>query len=302
MQTDVGPCRHQQDHIDATLEGLIQAIHDFRHIHILVLYIDRAARRIDRCAILIEVRSLTRGNIEPYSFRSSVTIEIAPPMYGSLYLRKRATTLCRNPGRKLQAGFTPDSPTTVLLQPLACFVPALDEIMVNVNYRGAHELDIDVVIVPLTGMTGRNHRMRIEIDSPHECDFIVCAGVDQPAFLVLTETWMSAVPTDFHPRPAHIEQAKVTFRAPERVAFERIGLHPRSPKNNSHIDAAGGSAIKNVQCASPAVWHLEGGPHESHCCPDALSRSLNRIADAPKRRFAVNQRQYPISMARRVRS
>src|SRR5687767_9664450 len=108
-------------------------------------------------------------------------------MDGSLYLHDCTTALSGNLGWKLKLGFAPLSPTAMLRQSLARFVPALHKVMVNVDHRGARQFYVNVVIVPFTGMTWHDHGMGIEIDPPDKGRFIFGAGINEPAFLMLAK-------------------------------------------------------------------------------------------------------------------
>ena len=49
------------------------------------------------------------------------------------------------------------SPRPVACIPLAGFIPALNEIVMHVHDGGATDLGVDVVVMPFTSMTRRDH-------------------------------------------------------------------------------------------------------------------------------------------------
>src|SRR5689334_12042082 len=107
----------------------------------------------------MEVRTLTRCDIERHPLGRCLPIDIASLVDGSLDLHDGTPATGRNPGRKGQAGCASRSPAAILGQALAGFVPALYEVMLNVDSRRPRQLDESVVIVPFAFVPGRNHRM-----------------------------------------------------------------------------------------------------------------------------------------------
>ena len=68
-----------------------------------------------------------------------------------------------------------------------------------IESRRADQFNVSIEIVSCAIVAGRDHGMRIEIDSADEGSFVLGAGIDQPGFLMLAETWVSAIPADLHP-------------------------------------------------------------------------------------------------------
>ena len=115
-----------------------------------------------------------------------------------LYLHDRTPVFSGESVRKRQVGSAPRSPTPLLHQSLARFIPALREVVVNVDSRRPYQLNKNVVIVAFAVMTWADHGMWIQINPTNECSFIFSSSIDQPALLVLTEPWMGTVPTDLY--------------------------------------------------------------------------------------------------------
>jgi len=174
--------------------------------------------------------------------------------------------------------------------------------MVDIDNRRAGQLDINVMIVPLAGVTRRNYRMGIEIDPAHEGRSIVRTGIGKPGLLMLAKARTSSVPANLHAGTPFFEEFKVATRTPECVALEPLRLCIRSPENEPHVDASRGGTIENVQCGTLATGHGKICPHESYSHPDILPGGFNCLADPPKRRFAVNQRSHQIPCAHGIAS
>src|SRR5207253_2179679 len=131
--------------------------------------------------------SLTRRNIVRRSFRRCSSVSIASRMHRSLYLHNHRAAFSWNTIWKLQIHFAACPPAASLGQSLACFVPALYKIVMNVHHGRTCKLQVNVMIVPFTAVARRDHRMWIEIDPAHERRFIRGAGIDKPALLMLAE-------------------------------------------------------------------------------------------------------------------
>ena len=68
-------------------------------------------------------------------------------------------------------------------------------------------------------MTGRSHGVRIEIDAADKSGLGFLSRIDEPHFLVLTETMLGSIPSHAEAIAAIVEQFEVSLRAPERVGF-----------------------------------------------------------------------------------
>src|ERR1700730_8585147 len=137
----------------------------------------------------------------------------------------------------------------------ARLVPALDEVVLGDADGRADELDVDVVVLPLTVVPRRDHGMRVEIDAPDEGGFSLLAGIDEPGLLMLTEPRVRAIPSDANLVVLLPQQIEVMWSAPKCVALERCCFSVGSPKDDSHINAALGSAVEHFQSGASAIGH-----------------------------------------------
>src|SRR5262249_33890947 len=151
-----------------------------------------------------------------------LAVAVTSRMHGSLYLNDRITALRRNAVRKTQVRFAIQPPSPACQQPLTGFVPALDEVVMNIDRRRAGKLNIDIVVLILALMaimTLGHHGMWIEIDSAHECRLGLLSRIDEPAFLVLTKAGMGPIPSDFHAGASCRKKLQVIRGSPECVAL-----------------------------------------------------------------------------------
>src|ERR1700730_2371494 len=74
------------------------------------------------------------------------------------------------------------------------------------------------------------------------------------------------------------------------------------PENETDIKTTRNRPIEYIEQGAAAVRHDKIGRAKGDCQPDAILRSLNRLADTPKRRNAVDQRLNRISIADRIRA
>ena len=176
----------------------------------------------------------------------------------------------------------------------ARLVPALDEVVLDIDCGGAGQLNIDVMIVAFAAMAGRDHGVGIEIDAAEKGGPGLLAGVHEPALLMLTKAGFGAVPPDPDVFAARLQHVDVVGRAPERIALESFSFRIGTPENEPDIETASRRAIKDVQRGAAAIGHCEGCPHEGDGRPDAVARSLDGLANAPKGRLAVDQRPHDI--------
>src|SRR5713226_7798637 len=99
----------------------------------LVLDIDRTARGSDRRAILIEIRSFARFNIEWGTFRRRSPITVPATMNRPLNLNEGIAPPAWNSGGKRQVNLAVRSPAAICRVTLARLVPALDEVVMDVD-------------------------------------------------------------------------------------------------------------------------------------------------------------------------
>ena len=166
--------------------------------------------------------------------------------------------------------------------------------MVDVDRARAGHLYVDVVIVAFAAMAGRNHGVGIEIDPAEKRRLSLFAGVNEPALLMLTKAGLGAVPPDPNVFAARLQHFDVVRRAPERIVLESFSFRIGPPENEPDIKTATGRSLEDVQCGAAAVGHCEGRPHEGDGRPDAVSRSVDGLTNAPKCRLAVDQRAHDI--------
>ena len=143
-------------------------------------------------------------------------------------------------------------------------------------------------------MAGRDHGVGIEIDPAEKRRLGRFAGVNEPALLMLTKAGLGAVPPDPNVFAARLKHVDVVRRAPERIALESFSFRIGPPENEPDIKTATGRALEDVQCGAAAIGHCEGRPHEGDGRPDAVSRSVDGLTNAPKCRLAVDQRPHDI--------
>src|SRR5579862_888846 len=99
----------------------------------LVLDIDRTARGIDRRAILIEIRSFARFYIEWVTFGRRSPVTVPATMNRPLNLNENIAPPSGQPIGKGQVNLAARSPPAICRMTLACLVPALDEVVMNID-------------------------------------------------------------------------------------------------------------------------------------------------------------------------
>ena len=99
----------------------------------LLLDIDRTASGIDRRAILIEIRSLTRFYIEGRPFRRRAPIAVPATVNRPLNLNDGIAPPAGQSSGKGQVNLAARSPAAICRMTLAGFVPALDEVVMDVD-------------------------------------------------------------------------------------------------------------------------------------------------------------------------
>jgi hypothetical protein len=103
------------------------------------------------------------------------------------------------------------------------------------------------MVLAFAAMVGSNHRVRIEIDPAKENGLHLRARIDKPALLMLTESRLSAIPSDVNGGIALIEQVDMFRGAPEGIRFELFGFGIGSPEDDSNIQTTRRRAIQDVQ-------------------------------------------------------
>src|SRR5262245_4028699 len=132
----------------------MQLRNDFSDLDILVLDVDGVAGSTNCRAVLVEIGSLTEFDIEGVSLRRCPPVGVTVRMRCALNLHARGSTLGGDAMWKRQISFAAAAPAAVVQMTLARFIPALDEVVVNIRDGWASQLDVDVVILPFTVMPG----------------------------------------------------------------------------------------------------------------------------------------------------
>src|SRR5580700_2193901 len=142
----------------------------------LVLDIDRTAGGSDRRAILIEIRSFARFYIESGTFRHRSPITVPATMNRPLNLNEGIAPPAGQSGGKGQVNLAAQSPPAICRMTLACLVPALDEVVMDIDRRRTDQFYVDIMVLAFAAMAGSNHGMRIEIDPAKESGLRLRAG------------------------------------------------------------------------------------------------------------------------------
>src|SRR5208283_5920307 len=245
----------------------------------LVLDIDRTAGSIDRRAILFEIRSFTRCYIEWNTFRRRSSIKVPATVNSPLNLNEDIAPPAGQPSGKGQVNLAARSPAAIYGMTLARLVPALDEVVMDIDRRRTGQFYVDVMVLALAAMARSNHGMRIEINPAKENGLRLSAGIYQPALLMLTESSVSAIPPDANGGIAPGEQIDMFRRAPEGIRSELFGFRVGAPEDESNIQATRRRAIQDVQRRPTTVRHLEVRPHKGHCRPNALTSRFDGFAN-----------------------
>src|SRR5580658_2640315 len=128
----------------------------------LLLDIDGTAGGIDRRAILIEIRSFTRFYIEGRPFRRRAPVMVPAAVNRPLNLNEGIAPPARQPGGKGQVNLAARSPPALCRMTLAGFVPALDEVVMDINRRRTGHFYVDVMVLAFAAMARSNHGIGIE--------------------------------------------------------------------------------------------------------------------------------------------
>ena len=172
---------------------------------------------------------------------------------------------------------------------LAGVIPALNQVVMHIDRTGPRQLQIDVVVLALAAMAGRDHRVRIEVDPADEGDLSGLAGVDQPALLMLGIARRRLVPADGDAGRPPLQQGQMGGRSPERVCLQVLDVAMRAIEDQPHVDAPNRRALEHIQWRTPPVRHLERWPHEGDGRPNASLGALDGFADAAEGRLAVHK-------------
>src|SRR6266849_3691048 len=103
------------------------------------------------------------------------------------------------------------------------------------------------MVLAFAAMARSNHGVRIGIHPAKESGLRLRAGIDKPAFLMLTESRLGAIPPDANGGMARIEQVGMFRRAPEDIRFEVFGFGIGSPEDEPNIQTPRSRAIQDVQ-------------------------------------------------------
>ena len=156
------------------------------------------------------------------------------------------------------------------------------------------------MVLAFAAMARSNHGVRIEINPAKENGLRLRAGIDKPAFLMLTESRLGSIPPDTNRGIAPGEQVDMFRRAPEGIRLELFSFGIGSPEDESNIQTSRRRAIQDVQSRPPTVWHLEVCPHESHRRPNAPMSRLDGFTNAAECGLSVNEWPQRISRTRRI--
>ncbi len=266
----------------------------------LVLDIDRTAGGIDRCAILIEIRSFARCYIEWCPFRRRSPITVPAAVNRPLNLNERVAPPIGQSGGKGQVNLAARSPAAIDGMTLARLVPALDEVVMDIDRRRTGQFQVDVMVLAFAAMARTNHGIRIEINPAKENGLHLRAGIDKPAFLMLTESRLRTIPSDTNGGIAPGEQVDMFRRAPEGIHPELFSFGIGSPEDDSNIQTPRRRAIKDIQRRPTTVWHLEVRPHEGHRRPNALTSRFDGFTNAAECRLSVDEWPQRVSRTRRI--
>jgi hypothetical protein len=139
--------------------------------------------------------------------------------------------------RKRQSVRSAALPVAVHCLALACLVPALDEIVMNVACRRASHFQIDVMVL---------RRAPSDVGATDEGCLRWKAGIGQPALLALAISVNRPVPPDLDTRAASQKAVTILRRAPKH---DRVvtGFGIRTPNQKPDVDAAGRSMIECIE-------------------------------------------------------
>jgi hypothetical protein len=208
--------------------------------------------------------------------------------------------------RKRQISFAARAPAAVVQMTLARFIPALDEVVVDIRDRGASKLDVDVMVLCFAQMPTRVSRcdqgMWIEIDAAEKGRLGVLAGIDEPGLLMLAETHMRTIPSNAHLMAMPFQQFEVLGGAPKCIALQCQCLGIGPPKDDAHINAPFCRTIEHVQSGASLARHSKFRPHEGDRRPYAVTRRLDGLTDTAESGLAIDQEPHDVATARWIRT
>src|SRR5687768_12779006 len=146
--------------------------------------------------VLVAIGELAVADGKRSPAGSGVGVGVAAGVDRPLHLSDGGSTCRRWPVWKGEIAIGVGSPTTVRFVPFAGLVPTLHKVVVNVCDCRTADLEIYVMIVFSTMMAGGNHRAGIEIDATDKRTGRFQPNVNEPEFLMLTESRVCAVPAN----------------------------------------------------------------------------------------------------------
>src|SRR5215207_11530954 len=135
-----------------------------------------------------------------------------------------------------EIGFAARAPSTIGQMSLACFIPALDKVMMDVNRSRSHDLDIHIMVLAFTIMSRSYHRMRIEINPAYKHRLRFSTRINQPTFLMLTVSRLGSIPADANGRNAFFQSNEMFGCSPESICFQGFRFRVGTPEDDAHID------------------------------------------------------------------
>jgi hypothetical protein len=129
---------------------------------------------------------------------SGPAVGVSPFVDGPLNLDRAVALDGRNAFGEGEIGILAPRPAAGV--PFARFIPALSEVVMHVDHRGAADFEIDIVVLPFAAMAGRDHGVRVLVDAANESGLAVPASVHQPYLLVLAKAGLRPIPANTQAR------------------------------------------------------------------------------------------------------
>ena len=147
-------CGNQKNDSDAALERLIETIGDRRDRYGLVFNVYRVTSSVDRTLVLLQDGAFSGRDIKWRSPGRGMSVLVAARMQHALDLRGVRSSWLRKTAGEGQSVTTVTCPVPILAVPFAGFVPALDEIVVDVGRGWPGHLNIDIMALAAARMAG----------------------------------------------------------------------------------------------------------------------------------------------------
>ena len=227
-----GHRRQHQDDRHAALHRGYKLFKDWPHTDGLVLEVDVLTGSTDGMDVLVAIGELTVGDGKRSATWSGVGVGVAARMDRPLHLGDGGSSRRRYAVWKGEIAISIGSPPTVHFVPFAGLVPALRKVVVDVCDRRTADLEIQVVIVFSATMAGGNHRMGIEIDATDKRGGRFQPNVDEPEFLMLTESRMRAIPRTLI-SDACCSSSATCAGDPQNALVRRCAVAPSGRQNST---------------------------------------------------------------------